>query len=142
MPRFLCLVTCALFSLPTPRTTAADPPEPNVLVRMTWSGSVADEGLLKDAPNCIVSDKGLDKVWKDWKINEKKPHIDFKRFIIVVTTSPGSSLSLDSGVLDKQGNLELRAMATVDIAPGFRYALGLVSKDGIKTVGGKKLPRA
>jgi hypothetical protein len=122
-------------------TVAADPPEPNVLVTMTWSGSVDDEKLMKDAPNCIVSDKGLDRIWEAWKIKEKKPQIDFKKFIVVVVLSSGSNLSLDSGMLDKKGNLELRAIATLDIAPGFRYVFGTVNNAGIKTVGGKKLPK-
>jgi hypothetical protein len=120
---------------------AAEPPEPNVLVTMTWSGSVDDEKLMKDAPNCIVSEKELQKIWKAWKIEGNVPGIDFKRFIVLVVLSSGSNLQLQSAVLDKKGNLEPHAIATLDFAPGFRYALGTVVKEGVKTVSGKKLPR-
>jgi len=141
MLRLLGLAGSAVAFLVILGTTSADPPQPNVLVTMTWSGSVDDEKLMKDAPNCIVSDKGLDKIWTAWKIKEKKPQIDFKNFIVVVAISSGSNLSVDSGILDKKGNLELRAIATLDIAPGFRFVLGTVSNAGVKSVAGKKLPK-
>jgi hypothetical protein len=138
---FRLFLASAAFFLLALNTIAADPPQPNVLVTMTWSGSVADEKLMKEAPNCIVSGKGLEKIWKAWKIKEAMPQIDFKKSIVVVALSSGSNLTLDSGMLDDKGNLELRAIATLDIAPGFRFVLGTVSNAGVKTVGGKKLPK-
>lgn len=112
-----------------------------VLITMKWSGSVADEELRKDAPNCITSYKGLEKVWKAWKIKGPAPKLDFSEIIVVTAYSSGSRLSFTDPTLDEKGNLEVLAFGTRDLRPGFRYVLGTVSKAGVVTVNGKKLPK-
>src|SRR5262245_26899242 len=104
------------------------------------SGSVADEELRKDAPEVITSAKGLAKVWNLWKIEGKMPKIDFDKVLVVAVYGAGSKLNLAGATLDEKGNLQVLGMGTLDLAPGFRYALGTVSKEGVKTVNGKKLP--
>ena len=52
------------------------------------------------------------------------------------TLSPKSAVKLDD-----KGDLRVVALATRDIRPGFRYAIKSVSKEGIKTVDGKPLPK-
>ncbi len=105
-----------------------------------WKGSVADEKLMQGAPQVIVGPKTLEKVWKEWKVAGKVPEIDFTKEILVVSTTRGSRLSLQP-VLDDKGNLVTFGLSTRDLAPGFRYVIGAVSRDGIKTVNGKELPR-
>lgn len=112
-----------------------------VLITMTWSGSVADRELQKDAPVCITSYKGLEKVWKAWQIKGKAPKLDFSEIIVVAAYTSGSRLSFTEPTLDEKGNLEVLAFATRDLRPGFRYILGTVSKAGVVTVNGKKLPK-
>jgi hypothetical protein len=103
-----------------------------------WTGSVADEALAKDAPAYVASAKALEKLWKDWKIEGKVPEVDFKKEIVVITTTSGSKLKL-SCTLDDKGNLQVGGLGTRDLVPGFRYVLATVSREGVKTVNGKEL---
>ena len=105
-----------------------------------WTGSVEDESLAKDAPACITSAKGLERLWKAWKIADKVPEVDFTKEIVVVTTTRGSKLRL-AAALDEKGNLMVGGLGTRDLAPGFRYVIATVSKEGVKTVNGKELPK-
>jgi hypothetical protein len=104
-----------------------------------WKGSVDDEDLQKNAPACITSAKGLEKLWKDWKVEGQVPKVDFSKEIVVIATGQGSGLNL-SARLDDEGDLALLGMGTLDFVPGFRYVLATVSREGVKTVNKKKLP--
>jgi hypothetical protein len=112
-----------------------------VKVLKDWKGSVADQDLSKDTPEYIADAKSLDKLWKKWKIEGKVPEVDFKKEIVIVTTTVGSRLSLSAKLNDK-GNLEMLGVATRDLAPGFRYVIATVSREGVKTVNGKELKEA
>jgi hypothetical protein len=105
-----------------------------------WSGSVEDEKLAEDSPACITSAKAIEKLWKDWKLTDKMPDIDFTKELVVVSTATGSRLRL-ALTLDDQGDLQVRGIATLDFRPGFRYILATVSNEGVKTVNGKGLPK-
>ena len=105
-----------------------------------WTGSVEDESQEKDAPACITSAKGLEKLWKAWKIADKVPEVDFTKEIVILGTTRGSKLRLGAA-LDKKGNLMVGGLGTLDLAPGFRYVIATVSKEGVKTVNGKELPK-
>ncbi len=108
-------------------------------IGMKWNGSVEDEKALK--PDVITSAKGLAAVWKAWKVAGDAPKVDFDKNIVVAVYSVGSGLNIASANLDEKGNLVVLGFGTRDIRPGFRYVLGVVSKDGVKTVGGKELPK-
>jgi hypothetical protein len=105
-----------------------------------WTGSVEDESLAKDAPACITSAKGLEKLWKAWKIADKVPEVDFTKQLVLLTTTRGSKLRL-AAALDEKGNLMVGGLGALDLAPGFRYVLATVSKEGVKKVNGKELPK-
>ena len=105
-----------------------------------FSGSVDDEALHKDAPAVIASAKALESLWKSWKIADKQPEVDFAKQLVVITTSRGSKVSLRAILDDTKGDLQVLGLGTRDLRPGFRYVIGLVSRDGVKTVNGKNLP--
>ena len=105
-----------------------------------WTGSVDDEALEKDAPACVTSTKGLEKLWKAWKLADKVPEVDFTKEVVILTTTRGSKLRL-AAALDEKGNLMVGGLGTRDLAPGFRYVIATVSKEGVKTVNGKELPK-
>jgi len=105
-----------------------------------WTGSVEDEKLAKGAPESITSAKGLEKLWKAWKLPDKAPEVNFTKEIVVVTTTEGSKLKLFAA-LDEKGNLRVGGLGTRDLRPGFRYVIATVSKEGVKTVNGKELPK-
>jgi hypothetical protein len=110
-----------------------------VEVGMKWNGSVEDEKALK--PDVITSAKGLAAVWKAWKVAGDVPKVDFDKDIVVAVYSVGSQLNMAGASLDEKGNLDVLGFGTRDIQPGFRYVLGVVSKEGVKTVSGKELPK-
>jgi hypothetical protein len=105
-----------------------------------WTGSVEDEKLAKGAPECITSAKGLEKLWKAWKLPDKAPEVNFTKEIVVLATTEGSKLKLFAA-LDEKGNLRVGGLGTRDLRPGFRYVIATVSKEGVKSVNGKELPK-
>ena len=107
--------------------------------KKTWNGSVDDEKAAK--PDCITSAKGLEAVWKSFKIEGDAPKVDFTKDIVVGVYSVGSKLNLAGATLDDKGDLTVLGLGTRDIRPGFRFVLGVVSRDGVKTVNKKELPK-
>jgi hypothetical protein len=135
------LLVCAVlasfvFAVVPPHATAE---LKKVEITKKWSGSVEDEKAIK--PECITSAKGLEAVWKAWKIDGDVPKIDFAKDIVVAVYSPGSKLNMAGANLDDTGDLAVLGFGTRDIRPGFRYVLGVVSKEGVKTVNRKALPK-
>jgi hypothetical protein len=135
------LILCA--SLACVVTAAAAPPQAlaqkkKVEVTQKWSGSVDDEKAIK--PEVITSAKGLEAVWKAWKRQDDVPKVDFTRNFVVAVYSVGSKLNMAGATLNDEGNLDVLGFGTRDIRPGFRYVLGVVSRDGVKTVNKKALP--
>jgi hypothetical protein len=135
------LLVCAVlagfaFAVVAPRAAAK---LKKVEITKKWSGSVEDEKAIK--PECITSTKGLEAVWKAWKIDGEVPKIDFTKDIVVAVYSPGSKLNMAGANLDDTGDLAVLGFGTRDIRPGFRYVLGVVSKEGVKTVNRKALPK-
>jgi uncharacterized lipoprotein YbaY len=105
-----------------------------------WSGTVDDTALMKEAPGSITSIKELEKLWEAWKISDPMPTVDFAKEIVVVSTTQGSRLRLALVLDDGSGNLMVGGVGTRDLRPGFRYVIGTVSREGVKTVNGKELP--
>ena len=137
MFRLICTVLagCA-FAVVVPEAAAQ---KKKVDVGMKWSGSVEDEKAIK--PECITSTKGLEAVWKAWKIEGDVPKVDFTKDIVLAVYSVGSKLNMAGANLDDTGDLAVLGFGTRDIRPGFRYVLGVVSKEGVKTVNRKALPK-
>ena len=104
-----------------------------------WKGSVEDEDLAKDSPPVVVSQKALAALWEKWKLKEKVPTVDFEKSFVVVATTRGSVLNL-GGTLKDDGDLTVRAAASRDLRPGFRYAIGVTPR-GPKTVNSKPFPK-
>jgi hypothetical protein len=121
---------------------AADEKPKQIKATNTWSGSVDDEKLAAEAPKSgfITNAKEFDKLVKAWKVADKTPEVNFDKEIVLVSTTPGSKLSLNA-MLDDKGDLKALGIATRDLRPGFRYVIISVPKDGVKTVNGKELPK-
>jgi hypothetical protein len=119
--------------------SSAEAQKKKVEVAKTWSGSVDDEKAMK--PEVIASAKGLEAVWKAWKIKGDVPKVDFTKDMIVAVYSVGSKVNIAGATLDDKGNLNVLGLATSDFGPGFRYVLGVVSREGVKTVNKKDVPK-
>ena len=112
--------------------------KPSSKHRSQWSGSVEDLSLMKRAPEFILSAQELKELWEAWKVASPVPQVDFAKNFVVVSTTRGSILRFGA-ILDKKGNLQIVGMATKDLRPGFRYVIAVISREGVKTVNGKKL---
>ena len=106
-----------------------------------WSGSVDGLSLQKAAPEVIVAAPELKKLWQAWKVSGPVPKVDFAKELVVVSTTRGSILRFGA-TLDEQGNLQVVGVSTMDLRPGFRYVIAVVSREGVKTVNGKELVAA
>lgn len=126
--------TAALFA--SPAYAEKSPVKPTTGIE----GSVDNAELAKEAPKFIASAGDLDKLWKAWARADKPPKVDFAKELVVITTTRGSRLRLVV-TLDENGNLEVGGLATKDLRPGFRYVIGVVPREGVKTIGGKELPQ-
>jgi len=117
-------------------TTSPSPTPPPVVL----SGDIRDEVLLREAPpaGVIVSQKQWDALVKVWAIKDA-PKVDFTRDVLVVAATRGSTLDLAPVVTN--GDLVIGAKATRDLAPGFRWRVVAVKREGIKTVSGQPFPR-
>jgi hypothetical protein len=136
-PLLVCGVVAGLtLALVAPPAAAQ---ENRVEITRKWSGSVEDDKAIQ--PECITTSKGLEAVWKAWKVKGGVPKVDFSKHLVVAVYSPGSRLNLARATLDDQGDLKVVGLGTRDIRPGFRYVLGVVSREGVKTVNKKALPK-
>ncbi len=139
MFRSLLIATFAVI-VAVPFTTAADEKDPKKATVDIFA-SHEDETLAKKAPEngVIASQKAWESLAKDWGIKDA-PKVDFTKEILVVATTVGSRLNLNTKLSDK-GDLTVIGLATRDLRPGFRYAIKSVSREGVKTVNGKELPK-
>ena len=129
------LSALALFLVPV----AAEEPKP-AKPTVELSGSIEDEALQKEMPanGVIVSQKGYDALAKAWGIKDA-PKVDFAKEILVVGTWKGSVFNLKTAV--KDGDLTVSGFGTKDLRPGFRWKVQSISREGIKTIQGKELPK-
>ena len=77
----------------------------------------------------------MDKVFKALADASRRELLDRLR------TENGQTLGQLCANLDDKGNLDVLGFGTRDIRPGFRYVLGIVSREGVKTVNKKDLPK-
>src|SRR5262245_28715074 len=96
-------------------TTAVLAEKKQVTVTKEFSGSVADENLAKGAPTVITSAKALEKLWKDWKIGDKMPEVDFTKELVFVSTTSGSKLKVSLSLDTDKGDLQVLGIATRDL---------------------------
>lgn len=118
---------------------AQDEAQPTkVPVLVLWRGSVDDENLLGEPPAVIGAQQELSDLWNNWKLAGEIPQIDFQEVLVVVQTTRGGRLNLQ--VRHTNGALDLLALATRDLRPGFRYVIGVIPRAGLKTIGDQDLP--
>jgi hypothetical protein len=131
----VALSALAMFLVPV----AAEEPKP-AKPTVDLSGSIEDEALQKEMPasGVIVSEKAWEKLAKAWGIKDA-PKVDFAKEILVVGTWKGSVFNIKTAV--KDGDLIVSGFGTKDLRPGFRWKVQSITREGIKTVQGKDLPK-
>jgi len=107
---------------------------------VTWKGSVEDEDLLGENPPVVVtSAEEWSKVWKAWQLPGEVPEVNFQRALVLIQTTRGGRLNMLVRK-DAKNDVSIAGFATRDLRPGFRYAIGVVLRDGLATIGGKEIP--
>ena len=103
-----------------------------------WRGRVSLDRAVGGVS--VVTDRGrLERLWAELGIAERVPDIDFGEHLLLVAIERSSLVLFMGPVVDDRGDLKPNSVATPD-QPGFRsYALGLVSRAGIRSVGGAPL---
>jgi hypothetical protein len=114
--------------------------EKEVELVQQWSGSIENRELLGKPPMIVSSKETWKALWKNWELEGETPDIDFSKRLVVVQTTVGGNLRLIVK-LNNQGDLKVLGLATRDLRPGFRYALGVVSREGVKTVNGQEVSK-
>ncbi|VTT98392.1 Uncharacterized protein OS=Pirellula staleyi (strain ATCC 27377 / DSM 6068 / ICPB 4128) GN=Psta_1268 PE=4 SV=1 [Gemmataceae bacterium] len=132
----VALAALALFLAPAAGEDKKDAKKPTVEL----GGSIDDESLqtLAPASGVIASEKAWEKLAKAWGVKDA-PKVDFTKELLAVGTWKGSSFSVVPLVAD--GDLTVSGRGTKDLRPGFRWKVVSVSRDGIKTVQGKEIPK-
>ncbi|MFM8891506.1 MAG: cytochrome P460 family protein [Planctomycetia bacterium] len=138
----LKVVMYFLLSLPVAMSMAIAAPMP-LAATNTWSGSIADEALVKEMPDHGVITEGasLERLAKAWGFTDDDSLVDFSKEIVIVATTKGSTLRLSASLAD-DGDVTALGAASRDFAPGFRYVVMSVPRSGIKTVNRRELPRS
>jgi hypothetical protein len=104
-------------------------------------GEVTDWSAIGNYPKVISSQKTLNDLAARWGV-EKVPKVDFKRYVVVIATTLGPELKLET-VMDEKGNLEFATRSS--IPPGYRigamkFGILAVERAGMKTAFGRPLP--
>jgi hypothetical protein len=111
-----------------------------------WTGSVADRKLESEAPKSgyLDNQKSFEALWVSWDVGTKggktttAPVIDFNKEVALVAISRGASVK-QTATLDDKGRLQAIVVGTTKAAPGFRYHILVVSKEGATTINSKAL---
>lgn len=109
-----------------------------VEVLREWRGRVGLERSVRSVP--FVPDAGaLKALWEELGVAGPVPPVDFERHLLLVGVVRSGLVMCMGPVLDDRGDLKANVVATPD-QPSFRsYALCLVERAGIRSVGGVPL---
>lgn len=113
------------------------PPRPVPIVR-EWKGTVSLERSIS-APPFIADQAALRRIWQELGRPDPVPDVDFRRHLLLVAVVRSGLVRFMGPVLDDLGDLRPNVVATPD-QPAYRsYVLGLVLREGIRSVGGAPL---
>jgi hypothetical protein len=103
-----------------------------------------DNDLLKQAPKegVIADAKAWTKLWKTWGGDKEAPKVDFEKELVLVAAGPGPNIiKVEDLKLDDKGDLKFKWSITERGGDGFVAKFLKVSRQGVKTVNGKALPK-
>ncbi|HSG49322.1 MAG TPA: hypothetical protein VLA43_15985, partial [Longimicrobiales bacterium] len=113
------------------------PMRPVKVVR-EWRGRVGLERKVQPVP-FVADAQALKTLWEEWGLTGTVPSVDFGRHLLVVGVARSSLVMCMGPVLDDQGDLKPNVVATPDYPAFWSYALCLVERAGVRSVGGVPL---
>ena len=113
-------------------------PMKNVELLRQWRGRVSPESEYQ-FPSWVGDQETLKTVWARLGVQEPLPLIDFKNQLVLVGVVRSGLVMFMQPVLDDKGDLKRNLVATPD-APAFRsYAVGVIAREGIRSIDGQPL---
>src|SRR5262245_35710384 len=103
-----------------------------------------DKKLLYEAPKdgVIADPMAWAKLWKTWGGDKEAPKVDFEKELVLVAAGPGRNIiQVEDLKLNDQGDLKFKWSITERAGPGITAKFLKVSREGVKTVNGKELPK-
>ena len=145
--RLLCIAMLAMVAVHGRAAAAAWADNKTVKVEQEWKGG-SDEEKDNDAwkqqpkDGFIAGPKAWEELWKAWHFAKELPKVDFEKELILVVACEGpNSIRIEELKLNDKGSLRFDWSHTDKAGPGFRYLMQRISRNGIKTVGGKEIPK-
>src|SRR5262249_18514384 len=121
----------------------SQPPPPSG-VEKEWNGILGDRALEKETPRSglIVVREEFARLWKAWRKDEPLPVVDFSTRFVAVVTSEEGEIHVAACVYELEGEGKAKLIVTQSgkLRKGFSYAIAVIRRAGIKTLGGKELP--
>jgi hypothetical protein len=103
-----------------------------------------DKKLLEEAPKggVIAGPEAWAKLWKTWGGDGAAPKVDFAKELVLVAAGPGMNMiEVRDLKLNDKGDLMFVWSITERAGPGITVEFRKVSREGVKTVNGKELPK-
>lgn len=127
-----------------PQVTA-DGQRPVALQRI-WNGEVKIE-LRAEAPEggYIASQPVWEKFWKAYRGEAPVPEVDFERELVLVGVNKDPNTIGIQAKLDEKGDLTVTYSTTlmfVQDPKSCKYQIGVIKRDGVKTINGKPIKGA
>jgi hypothetical protein len=118
-----------------------------VTVLKEWrpgSTDATDNDAWRKAPagGVVAGPKEWAALWKAWYGDEEVPKVDFDKEILLVAAGGGPNIvRVEDLVLTDNGDLKFSCLITERGGDGFVGVILKVSREGVKTVNGKALPK-
>lgn len=107
---------------------------------LTVKGGTDDENIAYPQEKVITDGEKMNALWQSWKQKETLPVIDFNKQFILLSVTSGSIIYPNYSIT-REGNLQEMSIATMDLRPGFRFALAVFNREGVVKVNGQPLPK-
>ena len=111
-----------------------------VLVKKEWRGQTGLNHGIKSFG--VISDfNSVKQLWDRWKVNGNPPLLDFKKDLIIYLDVRSSGVDW-SPTVDAMGNLDLHGAADPDHPPCVSFVIGVIDRDGIRTLNNSNIDHA
>lgn len=113
-------------------------PMKNVELLRQWRGKISPENK-HQFPAWVGDQETLETVWARLEVQEPLPRIDFSKQLLLIGVVRSGLVMFKQPVLDDEGDLKRNIVATPDAPPFRSYAVGVIAREGIRSIDGERL---